>query len=96
MIRISNSISIDERDISESFIRASGPGGQNVNKVSTAVELRYDVTNAILPYEVKQRLETVLLDLLAPIRARRAAWANRPDDVADILRDGTRHARGVT
>ena len=59
MIRISNSISIDERDISESFIRASGPGGQNVNKVSTAVELRYDVTNAALPYDVKQRLETI-------------------------------------
>ena len=45
---------------------------------------------------VKRRLETVLLDLLAPIRQRRAAWADRSDDVRDILRDGTRRARGVT
>ncbi|MGE8126695.1 tryptophan--tRNA ligase [Methylobacterium sp. NPDC080182] len=45
---------------------------------------------------VKRRLETVLLDLLAPIRERRTAWADRPDDVRDILRDGTRRARGVT
>ncbi len=59
MIRISNSISIDERDISESFIRASGPGGQNVNKVSTAVEMRFDVARAALPHEVKHRLKAI-------------------------------------
>ena len=59
MIRVTSSISIDERDLTESFIRASGPGGQNVNKVSTAVELRFDVAKAVLPYEVKHRLEAI-------------------------------------
>jgi ribosome-associated protein len=46
MIRINETIAIDEREIGESFIRASGPGGQNVNKLSTAVQLRFDVRHS--------------------------------------------------
>ena len=56
MIRITDTISIEERELEERFVRASGPGGQNVNKVSTAVELRFDVRASSLPYDMKQRL----------------------------------------
>jgi ribosome-associated protein len=56
MLRVSDHVSIDERDLDERFVRASGPGGQNVNKVATAVELRFDVTASRLPSEVKDRL----------------------------------------
>ena len=46
MIPVTAKISIDEREIAESFVRASGPGGQNVNKLSTAVQLRFDVRHS--------------------------------------------------
>jgi ribosome-associated protein len=57
VIRIDSRTSIDEADLRESFIRASGPGGQKVNKVATAVELRYDARGATtLPEDVRERL----------------------------------------
>lgn len=57
MIRITDNISIDESEIDESFVRSSGPGGQNVNKLSTAVQLRFDVRRSpSLPNDVAIRL----------------------------------------
>lgn len=59
MIRISDVITIEERELEERFVRASGPGGQNVNKVATAVELRFNVAASSLPTDVKERLVTL-------------------------------------
>ncbi len=57
MIRINRYITIEEDDLRWDFVRSSGPGGQNVNKVATAVQLRFDVSGcASLPLEIKERL----------------------------------------
>ena len=57
MIRITDTISINEAELTESFVRASGPGGQNVNKVSSAVQLRFDARHSpSLPNDVAVRL----------------------------------------
>ena len=57
MLRINDDIAIDDREIEESFVRSSGPGGQNVNKLSTAVQLRFDVRGSpSLPNDVAIRL----------------------------------------
>lgn len=56
MLQVTPTLAIPEHDLNERFVRASGPGGQNVNKVSTAVELRFDVAGSRLPEDVKARL----------------------------------------
>ena len=62
MIRIAPGAHLDESELVESFVRASGPGGQNVNKLATAVELRFDVANAP---GLDQDIESVLPNLPA-------------------------------
>jgi ribosome-associated protein len=74
MIQITPSLSIDEREFTESFIRSSGPGGQNVNKLSTAVELRFDAA----------RSPSLNPNLLA--RLRRLAGRRMNDDGVLIIK----------
>ena len=56
MIQVTNNIVFDDREIKERFVRATGPGGQNVNKDATAVEFRVDVGRSSLPPDLKERL----------------------------------------
>jgi ribosome-associated protein len=93
MIPVTPSLELDERDLDERFIRASGPGGQNVNKVSTAVELRFRLGGyTVLPDDVRARLETLAgrrltLDGEIVIRAdeHRTQERNRAEALARLV-----------
>ena len=92
-------LSIDEREIEESFVRASGPGGQNVNKLATAVQLRFDVRGSpSLPVEVRARLERlagtrVTRDgVLIIIAQRHRTQARNREDALERLIDLVRRA----
>jgi ribosome-associated protein len=98
LMRVTDKLTIDERELEERFIRSSGPGGQNVNKVSTAVELRFDVRHSgSLPMAVRDRLVTLAGRRITDegvliIRAERfrTQERNREDArarLADLIRD---------
>ncbi len=97
MIQVTPTIAIDENEIQQEFIQASGPGGQNVNKVATAVQLRFDVANSpSLPYEVRERLlslagrritkEGVLVIFARRFRSQKANRQNAMERLVELIR----------
>jgi len=97
MIRITDTISIDESELTESFVRASGPGGQNVNKVSSAVQLRFDARHSpSLPNDVALRLmrlagkrltkEGVIVIIAQQHRTQERNRADARERLVDLIR----------
>ncbi len=93
MVRITENIVIDEQELDYAFVHASGPGGQNVNKVATAVQLRFDVAHSpSLPEDVRQRLLRqaaghITQDgvLIIDARQYRSQWRNRHDATQRLI-----------
>lgn len=104
MIQITGEISLDERELSETFARSSGPGGQNVNKVETTVQLRFDARRSpSLPPAVRQRLEELAGGLatdegviVITARRSRSQAENRADALARLVELIRRAARPST
>ena len=97
MLEVSPTLTIDDSELEERFVRASGPGGQNVNKVATAVELRFDAANSLkISDDVRERLRAIAGTrmtsegvLVIDARRHRTQAQNREDArqrLADLLR----------
>ncbi len=100
MLEITPTLAIDESELSEEFVRASGPGGQNINKVETAVQLRFNVlTSPSLPEWVRLRLRQLAGnrmtdegELIIEAKRYRSQLQNREDarmQLADLIRQAT-------
>jgi ribosome-associated protein len=102
-IPITASLSIDDREVEERFVRASGPGGQNVNKVATAVQLRFDIGRSSLPDEIRDRLRRLSGSrlttgdvLVVDAREHRTQAQNREaarERLIDLVRRASRRPR---
>ena len=93
MLKITKNISIDEKYINFNFIRSSGPGGQNVNRVASAVQLRFNIKDSSLPEDIKKRLRklggkkvTKKDELIIEAKRFRHQEKNRKDAVKRLIR----------